>query len=80
VQIEDKRKALYNAKKLAGIDKFANIYISPDLTRKQQELEKKLRDKFRALKGEGLTNIKINRGKIIQGEGHGMKVLYDMNN
>jgi hypothetical protein len=38
-----RRRILTSVKKLKGIDGKENIYIAPDLTRQQQEEDRKLR-------------------------------------
>ena len=45
---------------------FEKIYISPDLTRKQQEKDKKLRDMVKEYRVQGMTGVKIVRGKIVR--------------
>lgn len=75
-----RRKLLARAKSLkeavGGLEKF---YIVPDLTRQQQELDKKLRDKLKTLRQDGVTDIKINRGEIIKGQGQSKEVLFSIN-
>ena len=60
-----------------GYDK---VCMQPDLTMKQKEEDKKLRDEPKRLTATGETDIKIKVGKIIQKEEGGqMKVLYQVN-
>ena len=40
------------------------VFITPDLTRKQQEVDKKLRDKLKELRTIGSDEYRIKRGKI----------------
>jgi len=47
-------------------EKYKKVYIVPDLTRKQQENDKVLRDKLKDLRTEGESEIRIKKGKIIK--------------
>ena len=59
---------------------YEKVYLQPDLTAKQQEEDKKLRDELKRLKATGETDIKIKAGKIIKNEEGGqVKVLYQVN-
>lgn len=60
-----KTKLLKNGLKLKGTD-LKNYYISPDLTPSQQLEDKRLRDKVKELKEQGMDNIKISKGKIVK--------------
>jgi hypothetical protein len=42
------------------------MFISPDLTRKQQVLDKELRTNLLRLREEGETDAKIKNGKIVK--------------
>jgi len=45
---------------------FENIYLCPDLTRNQQEEDKKLRDQVRDFRGKGgHDRVKISRGQVV---------------
>ena len=44
---------------------FKKVFITPDLTRKQQEVDNKLRDKLKELRTNGSDEYRIKRGKII---------------
>ena len=44
---------------------FKKVFITPDLTRKQQEVDKKLRDKLKELRTNGSDEYRIKRGKIV---------------
>ena len=60
-----KHDILKQAPQLRHSKKYVNIYVTPDLTRKERETNKKLRDELHRRKGTGETNIAIRRGKII---------------
>jgi len=61
------RSILLKAKDLKSVENYKRMFISPDLTRKQQKVDKQLRamlKRFRA-KGESTAN-KIKYGKIVK--------------
>jgi hypothetical protein len=79
VAIDDwaqRRKLLSKAKILKNISGMERIYIAPDLTRKQQEDDKVLRDKVKGFRSAGEQKVRIERGSIVAGEGEEKKVLY----
>ena len=45
---------------------YVNIYITPDLTRKEREINKKLRDELSSRKKAGESNLAIRGGKIVR--------------
>ena len=74
---EARFEILKRAKDLKDHDKFGKVFLSPDLTRKQQVVEKDLRDNYKRLRGEGHSNLKIRSGKIVKLEqGNKMTVVY----
>jgi hypothetical protein len=77
--MEAKRGLLTRAKNLRDITKFSRIYISNDLTRLQQEHDKKLRDKLREFREEGKLGVKISNGTIVQYVDGRQVVLFDGN-
>ena len=63
--------------KLSNSENFKDIFISPDLTRKQAEEDRKLRLKLKEIriKEEVLDGVKISKGRIVgRVDGH---VIYD---
>ena len=87
--LEQKRRllAVARGKKLkeAKDDTLRRVYIAPDLTRMQQEEDKKLRDKLKELRGDGKKdeserkNIKIIiKGEIVCEINGVKKVLYSL--
>ena len=48
--VTDKWKFIAGAKKLAGSSKFKEVYIMPDLTRKQADEDRQLRLKLKELR------------------------------
>ena len=64
------------AKTLKEDRKFEKIFVSPDLTRKQQEEDKTLRDKLKEFRNQGMLGIKISKGCIVREQGNSREVLY----
>jgi len=52
------------ATKLRSSQRWKNIYIMPDLTVKEWEVNKTLRDELRRHKENGKQNLMIKRGRI----------------
>ena len=61
-----KQDILRNAPLLRNSSGFGNIYLSPDLTQKEREASKKLREELASRKRAGETNIIIRGGRIVQ--------------
>src|SRR6266536_5461438 len=57
-------------------EEYKKVYISPDLTRKQQESDKILRDKLKQMRTAGETDIRIKRGKIVKNSNGKELVLF----
>ena len=62
--VNDRKRLLVRAKNLKK-EGFDKIFLVPDLTRNQQEEDKKLRDELKSLKAAGATNVKISKDKVI---------------
>ena len=56
------------------------MYIVPDLTRAQQSMDKKLRDKLKEFKSNGEVNMKIQKGEIVRYVDGKKTVLYPVDN
>ena len=72
-----KWRVVSGSRKLSNSENFKDIFISPDLTRKQAEEDKKLRLKLKEIriKGKILDGVKISKGRIVgRVDGH---VIYD---
>ena len=84
--LEHKKRVLSRGKRLKEEkdDTLKRVYIAPDLTRMQQEEDKKLRDKLRELRGDGKRNeherknVKIIRGEIVCEVNGVREVLYSL--
>ena len=65
---EDKYKFLKKAARIRNtqVEKFKKIIISADLTLKQRELDKILREELKMRRDAGERNIKIKDGRIVQ--------------
>jgi len=76
--IEDighRRLVLSRGKKLKE-SSFKQVFIVPDLTRLQQEEDKKLRDKLKDIRQHGTTNARIVKGEIVSVNDNGEKVVH----
>jgi hypothetical protein len=74
---EGRREILARAKSLKDSEKFKKFFITPDLTRKQQLVDKELRAQLRKFKSEGEIEAKIKFGKVIKNlQGGRVVVLY----
>ena len=80
VGIESNKQILQRAKSLSS-GKFNRVFIAPDLTKKQQEHDKDLREHIKLLREEYKDQeikIKIKGGKIVKNEqGKQDIVLYE---
>ena len=63
--VKSKRELLNNAKKLRSTEKWERVYITPDLSPREREENKKLREELKKRRDEGETGIVIRRGKIV---------------
>ena len=61
-----KQDILRNAPQLRNSTEFGNIYITPDLTQKEREANRKLREELTARRRAGEANLTIRGGRIIQ--------------
>jgi len=74
---EARNEVLKRARDLIESEEFKNIFIAPDLTRKQQQVDKDLREKVKKFRSEGHSGVRIRQGKIIKNEsGNQVVVLY----
>jgi hypothetical protein len=71
-----KRNILKHASLLKAETKYEKVYVSPDLTRIQQEEDKKLRDMVKEYRRQGMTGVKISRGEVVREEDSGRVVLF----
>lgn len=68
ILVEDpghRRRLLSKARGLRELESFKRIFIVPDLTRMQQEEDKKLRDELRAARQPGFR-ARIHKGEVIK--------------
>ena len=74
----ERRKLLYQTKRLRDMKEYEKVYISPDLTRLQQEEDKHLRDKVKEFKQQGLSNVKIVRGQVVSETDGRKEILFPL--
>lgn len=60
-----KQDILRYAPQLRHSDQYSNIYITPDLTQKEREANRKLREELASRRRSGEVNLMIKGGKII---------------
>ena len=85
-ELDHKRKLLSRGKNLKGAedDNLRKVYVAPDLTRLQQEEDKKLRDKLKEFREDGMrkgierTSVKIVRGEIVREVNGGREVNFSL--
>ena len=51
---------------LSKHEEYQKVFVTPDLTRKQQRNDILLRDKLRDFREGGENNIRIKKGKIVK--------------
>jgi hypothetical protein len=83
IQVEDvdqKWRILSRGKKLkdAGEEWLRKVYLAPDLTKVQQEEDKKLRDKVKEFRDTGKLNVRITKGQVVSRENGSSEVLYTL--
>ena len=54
-----------NTKTLRNSSSYQNVYVSPDLTPKEREINKCIRQELRRRKEAGEPDLIIKRGKIV---------------
>ena len=64
--LSSKHDILKLAPQLSHSNKYTNIYMTPDLIRKEREMGKKLRDELSRRKRSGEANLTIRGGKIVR--------------
>ena len=75
--MDGKKQILSRAKDLKDVEKFKRMFITPDLTRKQQTVDKELRTELKKIRKQGEVSAKIKYGKIIKNVRSGREeVLY----
>jgi len=74
--MDGKKEILSRAKDLKNVEDFKRMFISPDLTRKQQKVDKELRTELKKFREQGETAAKIKYGKIVKNVGGREEVLF----
>jgi hypothetical protein len=76
--LDGKKEILSRAKELKNVEQFKKMFISPDLTRKQQRVDKELRTELKKFREQGEDTAKIRYGKIIKNVSGKEIVLYQV--
>ena len=63
--VEDKRRVLSRARNLKKVEGMDKIYIVSDLTKTQQEEEKKLREEVKRIREQGDLTARISKGSLL---------------
>jgi hypothetical protein len=63
---EAKKEILARAKQLKDIEKYKKMFVSPDLTRKQQDRDRELRTHLKTLQEAGEKDARIKNGKVVK--------------
>lgn len=71
-----RRDVLKEAPKLKDDANYKEVFVTPDLTRKQQKNDKDLRDKLKKFRKDGEENVRIRKGKIVKLMGNEEVVLF----
>ena len=78
--VEDRRMMLKKARTLRDNKEFERVYVVPDMTRQQQDLDRKLREKLKSFKQQGESNAKIVWGEVVKFVEGRKEVLYSPSN
>lgn len=76
--LDGKKEILSRAKDLKNVDTFKRMFISPDLTRRQQKVDKELRTELKKFREQGEGSAKIKYGKIVKNINGKEVVLYQI--
>ena len=74
--MDGKKEILSRAKELRNVENFKRMFISPDLTRRQQKADKELRTELKKFREQGESTAKIRYGKIVKNVNGREVVLY----
>ena len=64
--MDSKKEILSRAKDLKNVESFKRMFISPDLTRRQQRVDKELITELKKFREQGESTAKIKYGKIVK--------------
>jgi hypothetical protein len=73
--VDSRNTILTRGKELKDCDAFKRVYISPDLTQKQQKVDKDLRERVKKFREDGEVNAKIKAGKVIKNGRDGQVIV-----
>ena len=64
--VKTKRDILSNSKKLRNADEWSRVFITPDLTPKEREKSRRLREELKRRKDAGEEGLVIRKGEIVK--------------
>lgn len=76
--VQVKFDILKAAPEVRDYPEFKKLFISPDLTKRQQEKDKVLRDKLKECRENGASEAKIKRGQVVKKENGVEVVVYPL--
>ncbi|MGE5821222.1 MAG: hypothetical protein ACM31M_01390, partial [Nitrososphaerota archaeon] len=76
--LDGKKEILSRAKDLKEVEKYKRMFISPDLTRKQQRVDKELRTELKKFREQGEDTARIRYGKIVKNVNGKEIVIYQV--
>jgi hypothetical protein len=76
-RVESRKEVLVRAKVLKDTAEYSKVFITSDLTLKQQDKDRDLRNQLKKIREEGEISAKIKYGKVVKnGDGGREVVLY----
>jgi hypothetical protein len=75
LNLRTRLEILARARLLKEVEKFKKMFISPDLTRKQQEKDKELIRQLKLIRETGVMGARIKNGKVIKNETGGREIV-----
>lgn len=79
--MDGRKEILSRAKNLKDTEEFKRMFISPDLTRRQQEADRELRQQLKRIREGGVQEARIKNGKIVKNvRGGREEILYQPTN
>ena len=64
--VKNKREILMKAKKLREAERWERVFVTPDLTPKERQQNKELREELKQRTKDGEEGLVIRRGKIVK--------------
>jgi hypothetical protein len=76
--LDSKKAILSRAKGLKDEEEFLKMFISSDLTRKRQAVDKELRLQLKTFRDKGEKDARIKYGKIVKNRGGREEILFQV--